>query len=97
MKYPDHITVFHKLAHEPKKDLDSLYFDVVVLSEKHQRIAARLFEDVALYDYPKAKRVTLASLPFLSDALTEQWRRQKDAQKKWTEAAAELSEIAAAL
>ena len=45
--------------------------DVLVLSERHQRIAARCFEDVVLYDYRTASKVPLGSRPFVLKAFED--------------------------
>ena len=79
MKYPDHISVYHKLGLEPKPDTDSFHFDVLILSELHQRPAARLIEDCVLYDYLKSRKTTFK--PFMLDILQETWRLQEEAKR----------------
>lgn len=77
MTYPDRITVYHKLATQPQPATDAFRFDVVILSEKHQRPAARLVEDCVLYDYHQAKKTTFK--PFMLEVLRETWRLQEEA------------------
>jgi hypothetical protein len=77
MRYPDHITVYHKLGTKPKPGMDAFVFDVVILSELHQRIAARVYEDCAYYDYRAGKKTSLQ--PFMIDVLAETWRLQEEA------------------
>lgn len=48
-----------------------------MLSEKHRRPAARLFEDVALYDYRKGKKIALEARPFILEAFQETWELQE--------------------
>jgi hypothetical protein len=79
MRYPDHITVYHKLGTEPKADMEAFVFDVVILSELHQRIAARVFEDCVYYDYRAGKKTPLK--PFMIDVLRETWRLQEEARQ----------------
>ena len=79
MKYPDHITVYHKLGLEPKPDTDAFHFDVLILSELHQRPAARLLEDCVLYNYSKGKKTTFK--PFMLEILQETWRLQEEAKR----------------
>ena len=79
MKYPDHISVYHKLGREPQRGMDAFLFQVVILSELHQRIAARVTEDCVLYDYRIGKKTTLK--PFLVDVLRETWRLQEEAKR----------------
>ena len=79
MRYPDHISVYHKLGLEPQPDTDAFHFDVIILSELHQRPAARLVEDCVLYDYEKGKKTTFK--PFMLDVLQETWRLQEEAKR----------------
>lgn len=79
MKWPDHISVYHKLAAEPTAETDSFVLDVVILSELHQRPAARCVEDIVVYDYQAAKKAPL--LPFMVDAFRKTWKLQEEAKK----------------
>ena len=79
MKYPDHISVYHKLGKEPTDGTDAFPFDVVIISELHQRIAARVTEDVVYYDYRIGKKATLR--PFMVNVLRETWRLQEEAKR----------------
>ena len=79
MKYPDHITVYHKLGTEPKPGTDTFIFDVVIISELAQRIAARVTEDVVLFDYRTSKKTPMQ--PFMVEVLQETWRLQKEAKR----------------
>ena len=56
MTYPDHVTIYHKLSKCPEKGTDTFDLQVVILSELHQRAAARLVEDCVLYDYQKGQK-----------------------------------------
>jgi len=78
MMYPDHISVYHKL-HAAPGETDALLLDVVILSELHQRPAARLFEDCALYDYRKGKKAAMP--PWMTDAFMETWGLQEKAKR----------------
>lgn len=79
MKYPDHISVYHKLGMEPTEGTDAFLFHVVILSELQQRIAARVTEDCVLYDYRIGKKTTLK--PFMVAVLRETWRLQEEAKR----------------
>ncbi len=79
MKYPDHITVYHRLGVEPRNGMEAFNFEVVILSELHQRIAARATEDCVMYDYRIGKKTTLK--PFMVDVLRETWRLQEEAKR----------------
>lgn len=78
MMYPDHISVYHKM-HSAPGETDALMLDVIILSELHQRPAARLFEDCALYDYRKGKKATMPS--WMTEAFKETWRLQEEAKR----------------
>ncbi|KAM0147569.1 hypothetical protein ACHAPG_010496 [Botrytis cinerea] len=78
MTWPDHISVYHKLAHKPQsKDEFSFKLDVLIVSELHQRAAARCEEDIVTYDYIKGKREGLQ--PWLLDAFAKTWEEQNAA------------------
>ena len=79
MKYPDHISVYHKLGTEPKGGSDAFLFEVVIMSELHQRVAARVTEDCVLYDYGAGKKTAMK--PFMLEVLQETWRLQEEAKR----------------
>ncbi|KAG6003926.1 hypothetical protein E4U21_001605 [Claviceps maximensis] len=74
--YPDKITVIHKLARRPTNTSTGILLDAVMYSERHRRVAARCFEDIAVYDY-RAGRVSTMK-PFMVDALQEVWHLQEE-------------------
>ncbi len=57
-------------------DSTSLILDCVILSHRHRRVAARTFEDIAIYDYREAKKTVLPD--FMLDVLRDTWRRQEE-------------------
>ena len=79
MTWPDHVSVYHKLAQQPGDETDSFVLDVLILSERHQRPAARCFEDIVVYDYKQGQKAPLR--PFMVDAFRETWRLQEEAKK----------------
>lgn len=81
MKYPDYISVYHKLHSKPTESTDTFMLDVVIISEVHQRIAARLYEDAAMYDYKLGKKTTMGPWPWMVEVLQETWRLQEEAKK----------------
>ncbi|KAG9662630.1 hypothetical protein KCU95_g11233, partial [Aureobasidium melanogenum] len=83
MKWPDHISVYHKLASEPTAETDSFILDVIIMSELQQRPAARCVEDIVVYDYRVGKKAPL--LPFMVDAFRETWKLQEEAKKENSE------------
>lgn len=92
MKFPDRVTVLFKLLEPPRHDSDHLKFEAWVLSEQHRRIAARIVEDVSVYDYRVAKRSILK--PFMVEKLQSTYELQV---QNGIEAKAEAREILAAI
>jgi hypothetical protein len=79
MKYPDHVTVYHRLASKPIEGTDTFDMHAIIISELHQRTAARVVEDCVLYDYQKAKKTPFR--PFMLEVLQETWRLQEEAKR----------------
>ncbi|KAL3425189.1 hypothetical protein PVAG01_04470 [Phlyctema vagabunda] len=79
MTWPDHISVFHKLRSLPQADDNSFILDVMILSELHQRPAARCVEDIVVYDYRIARPVALP--PFVHKAFAEAFEEQEQARR----------------
>lgn len=77
MVYPDKISVYHKLRSRPEADPapSSFMLDCIVLSHQHRRIAARLEEDIVLYDYRAARKTGMPG--FMLDVLIETWELQE--------------------
>lgn len=80
MTWPDHISVYHKLRSLPSSSTDSFALDVLILSELHQRPAARCVEDIVVYDYRQAKKTPLR--PFMVDQFRETYELQLQAKKE---------------
>lgn len=59
MAWPDRISVYHKLRAAPTATTDSFILDVVILSERYQRPAARCVEDIVVYDYRRGVKSPL--------------------------------------
>ncbi|KAI9708494.1 MAG: hypothetical protein M1820_003955 [Bogoriella megaspora] len=81
MKWPDRVTVYHKLRHLPSESTDSFILDVVILSEVHRRIAARCVEDIVVYDYRKGKKAPLQ--PFIVRSFRETFELQERAKQQY--------------
>jgi len=77
MTWPDHISVFHKLHSLPSETDTSFVLDVMILSELHQRAAARCVEDIVVYDYKEGRKTAIR--PFMMDALRKTWEEQEEA------------------
>ncbi|RAL58530.1 hypothetical protein DID88_003978 [Monilinia fructigena] len=75
--WPDHISVYHKLSFAPNDKTassGSFKLEVLIVSELHQRVAARCFEEIVTYDYERGKKEVLQ--PWLLDALAKTWEEQ---------------------
>jgi len=88
MTWPDHVTVYHKLGTEPTENTDSFILDVLILSERQQRAAARCVEDIVVYDYKRGKKTPLR--PFMIDVYRETWRLQEAAKSANSERVKDL-------
>ncbi|KAK0727472.1 thioesterase-like superfamily-domain-containing protein [Lasiosphaeria miniovina] len=76
MVYPDNISVYHKLRTKPERDAapSAFMLDCVILSHQHRRIAARLEEDIVIYDYKAARKASMP--PFMLDLFAETYKLQ---------------------
>ncbi|EAW10704.1 thioesterase family protein [Aspergillus clavatus NRRL 1] len=84
MTYPDQVTVYHKLAHDPASAQSSQYafhLQAMIVSEAHQRPAARVHEDIVVYDYKQGKKTALP--PFMEAQFQKTWELQKQAKQHW--------------
>ena len=90
MTWPDRIGVYHKLRSEPTSGTDSFVLDVLIMSERHQRPAARCIEDIVVYDYRIGKKTPLK--PFMIDVLRDTWRLQEEAKRTNSERVEQLLE-----
>ena len=77
MTWPDRISVYHKLRSAPAENSDSFILEAIILSEVHQRIAARCVEDNVVYDYTQGRKTAMR--PFMRDFFRDVFRRQEEA------------------
>lgn len=80
MTFPDQVTVLHKLMERPDNTSDRVFMEAVAFSHKHQRVAARFFEDIAVYDYRAAKRAPLK--PFMVEEMQKMYNLQEQRQQE---------------
>lgn len=90
MKWPDRISIYHKLRSEPSSGTDSFILDVLIMSEHQQRPAARCIEDIVVYDYRIGKKTPLK--PFMIDVFRDTWRLQEEAKRTNSERVVRLLE-----
>lgn len=74
--------MLHKLRGRPSAEADHILLDVMILSESHQRIAARCEEDVVIYDYRIGKKTPLP--PFMRSQLEKTFALQEQTQESCT-------------
>ncbi|KAH0558638.1 hypothetical protein GP486_004712 [Trichoglossum hirsutum] len=79
LTWPDHISVYHKLRPFPA-DPAAFDLDVIILSELHQRPAARCSESLLVYNYQSRQKIPMPS--FMRDAFEETLRLQKAAKEE---------------
>ena len=85
MTWPDKITVYQKLIHDPSlagSSHSAFQLQVMILSEARQRPAARCHEDIVTYDYKK-NRKTSELPPFIFEQFKTMWELQEKAKKDW--------------
>ena len=90
LKYPDRVTVLHKLRDKPTSDTDHFILDVLILSELHRRPAARCVEDIVVYDYKAARKSPLK--PFMIAKFREMFELQEQAEQTYGNKVNELIE-----
>ena len=76
MAWPDRISVYHKLRAAPTASTDSFILDVLILSERHQRPAARCVEDIVVYDYRRGTKSPL------KDFMVEEFKKTFELQEQ---------------
>ncbi|GAB1200839.1 hypothetical protein APSETT444_010219 [Aspergillus pseudonomiae] len=84
MTYPDEVTVYHKVAHDPSSPhshKDAFNLQAVIISEAKQRPAARVHEDLVIYDYRRGKKAEMP--PFMLEQFKSTWELQEKAKKFW--------------
>lgn len=84
MQYPDKVTVYHKLVHDPSSTQSSqfaFHLQAMILSEAKQRPAARVHEDLVTYDYKLGRKAAIP--PFLMKQLMDTWKLQEQAKEHW--------------
>ena len=100
MTWPDKITVYHKLTHAPPSDSKTPYstwdLSVLILSEVHQRPAARCHEVITTYDY-RLGRKTASIPPFMLKQFQSTWRLQEEAKITWQGRIEDINEKVRAL
>lgn len=90
MQFPDRVTVLHKLNGKPVPSTDSFVLDVLILSEVHQRPAARCVEDLVVYDYAKGMKTPMK--PFMAKVFQRVWEEQEEAKRKSNEMVRDIME-----
>ncbi|GJD00082.1 hypothetical protein ColKHC_08907 [Colletotrichum higginsianum] len=77
MKYPDRVYVLYRLTEPPTPDSTSLRMESWILSDQHRRIAAKVIDETAIYDYTVGKVSVLK--PFMVEKLKRTFAMQEEA------------------
>ncbi|KAK6213258.1 hypothetical protein QIS74_09260 [Colletotrichum tabaci] len=85
MKYPDRVYVLYRLTGPPTPDSTSLRMESWILSDQHRRIAAKVIDETAIYDYTVGKVSVLK--PFMVEKLKRTFAMQEEARGKYAEEA----------
>lgn len=93
MTWPDHISVFHKLRQRPEKEgtASSFVLDVVIVSERHQRVAARCEEDIVVYDYREGRKKGMEG--WMVDAFRGTWEEQEAERERVSRRVEEVEDV----
>lgn len=57
--FPDRVSVFHKIIKPPEPGSDHFVLEAIILSEYHYKTAARVVEEIGVYNHMKGKEGTL--------------------------------------
>lgn len=95
MTWPDPISVHHNLYSSPSITSNSIQIGVLVLSDRHQRPAARWVEDLVFNDYADGRKSELKTSIFsaLQDAWVEQEKRRTQSEKRIQELMIRLTKL----
>jgi Thioesterase-like superfamily len=86
--YPDTTTTLHKLVSKPDQNSTGIDMEVIIISEREQRVAARCFEDIVVYDYQAGQKTALPA--FIIEELGSAYDAQEQAK---VNVAAEIREL----
>jgi hypothetical protein len=92
MESPDKVTVYHKLVPDSPEHLasrSSFRFEVIILSEAHQRPAARCFEENVIYDYTKNSKAAEFP-PWIMEQFKVIWELQEQEKVKYAQRIADI-------
>jgi hypothetical protein len=93
MTWPDKISVYHRLTRDPSVTLSNSLFEqeVLILSERRQRPAARCIEENALFDY-RIQRKAVEPPEFFLRQFQKTWGLQEEAKRKWSQEISSLED-----
>ena len=91
LKYPDKLSLHHSLAPLPSSSsITGFGLRCSVLSHTHQRSAARIDEDLVIYDYKLGKKIALPS--WIEDVFRKAAADEEASKLLWNSQRAELEE-----
>ncbi|KAJ4307664.1 hypothetical protein N0V84_012574 [Fusarium piperis] len=59
IKFPDRVSVYHRIVKPPDLHTTKLVLEAIILSENNRRVAARCMEELTVYDFKEDKTATL--------------------------------------
>lgn len=74
--------MYHKLREAPTSSTEAFVLDVLILSERHQRPAARCVEEIVVYDYQNGAKTPLEA--FMVSKFEQTWKAQEKARTQNT-------------
>ncbi|CAG8961850.1 hypothetical protein HYFRA_00014041 [Hymenoscyphus fraxineus] len=74
----DRVIVYSRLRSLPKSSDTSFVLDTSIISNRHQRVAARCEEEIVVYDYTKKRQTPFP--PHMTEALENVWLDQEKRQ-----------------
>lgn len=85
MTWPDKVSVYHRLTRDPTITLSDSLFEqeVMILSERHQRPAARGMEENVLFDY-RIQQKTAEPPVFFLRQFQRTWEMQEETKRRWS-------------
>ena len=95
MTWPHPMSVYHNLYSSPLAASNSIQIGVLVLSDRHQRPAARWVEDLIFNNYADGRKSELENSMFiaLQDAWVEQEKNRAQSEKRIRELMIRLTKL----
>lgn len=87
LTYPSTFTIHHQLT-EPSDGSSTIYLHCLVLSRSQHRPAARINEEVLIYDYHQGNNAAIK--PYMAEVFNRKWEEQGKEMERWRRRMAEV-------